>query len=103
MKYSYHFTGGRLLVELQWHVNQNKIAVGFLKITFYSLGKVTSLLGEKLVFSTIASKPLTYSLTDICRTRLELKAWSPYKPQGSQAHVGEHVFFKLPTYSLIFM
>ena len=30
VKYSYHFTGG-LLVELHWHVNQNKIAVGFLK------------------------------------------------------------------------
>ena len=30
VKYSYHFPGG-LLVELQWHVNQNKIAVGFLK------------------------------------------------------------------------
>ena len=48
-KYSYHFTGG-LLVELQWHVNQNKIAVGFLKIAFYSLGKVISLLGEKSAF-----------------------------------------------------
>ena len=30
VKYSYHFLGG-LLVELQWHVNQNKSAVGFLK------------------------------------------------------------------------
>ena len=33
VKYYYHFPGGGLLVELQWHVNQNKIAVGFLKIT----------------------------------------------------------------------
>ena len=49
MKYSYHFTGG-FLVDLHWQVNQNKIAAGFLKITFYSLGKVTSLLGEKSVF-----------------------------------------------------
>ena len=31
-------------------IYQNKIAVGFLEITFYSLGKVTSLLGEKSVF-----------------------------------------------------
>ena len=35
VKYSYHFPGD-LLVELQWHVKQNKIAVDFLKITFYS-------------------------------------------------------------------
>ena len=35
------------LVELQWYANQNKIAVGFLKITFYSFEKVTSLLDEK--------------------------------------------------------
>ena len=52
MKYSYHFKGG-LLVELQWHVYQNKIAAGFLKINFYSLGKVTSLLGEKSVFRSL--------------------------------------------------
>ena len=41
VKYSYHFLGASLLVELQLHVNQNKITVGFLKITFHSLGKVT--------------------------------------------------------------
>ena len=37
VKYSYHFPGG-LLIELQWHVNQNKMAVGFLKVIhfFYS-------------------------------------------------------------------
>ena len=29
-KYSYHFCGD-LLVEVQWHVNQNKMAAGFLK------------------------------------------------------------------------
>ena len=45
MKYSYHFPGV-LLEELQWHLNQNNMAVGFLEITFYSHGKVTSLLGE---------------------------------------------------------
>ena len=39
-----------LLVELQWHVNQNKMAVGFRKTTSYSLEKVTSLLGEKVCF-----------------------------------------------------
>ena len=50
---------GSLLVELQWHVNQNKIAVGFPKITFYLLRKVTSLLVKKSVFlSVIASKSL---------------------------------------------
>ena len=38
VKYSYHFPGG-LLVELQWHINQNKMAVGFLKTTCYALGK----------------------------------------------------------------
>ena len=30
VKHSYHFPEGGLLVEQQWHVNQNKIAVGFL-------------------------------------------------------------------------
>ena len=75
VKYSCHFPRG-LLIELQWHFYQNKIAVGFLKITFYSLGKVTSLLGEKSVFSVIASKSLKSSLFNMCRTRLELKAWS---------------------------
>ena len=55
MKFFYHFTGG-LLVELQWQVNQNKMAVGFLETTCYSLGKVTSLLGEKVCFSWHCSK-----------------------------------------------
>ena len=49
VKHSYHFTGG-LLVELQWYVYQNKVPVGFLEITFYSLGKVRSLLGEEVCF-----------------------------------------------------
>ena len=35
VKYSYHFAGG-FPVELQWHVNKNKIAVGFLKTTSHS-------------------------------------------------------------------
>ena len=39
-----------LLVELQCHVNQNKISAAFSKVNFYSLGKVTSLLGGKSVF-----------------------------------------------------
>ena len=34
VKYSYHFAGG-LLVEQQWHVNQNKIVSGFLRATFH--------------------------------------------------------------------
>ena len=72
MKYSYHFPGG-LLVELKWSVNQNKIALGFLKTTCYSLGKVISLLGEKVCFSVIALKSLKSFLFDIVRTRLELK------------------------------
>ena len=37
-------------MELQWYVYQNKVAVDFLEITFYSLRKVTSLLGEKSMF-----------------------------------------------------
>ena len=95
VKYSYHFLGD-LLVELQWYVNQNKIAVGFLEITFYLLGKVTSLLGERSAFfSVIASKSFKSSLFGIFRTRLELKAWSPLKSQGSQAHVCEH-FLSFP-------
>ena len=49
VKHSYHFQGG-LLVELQFHVNQNKTPVGFLKLTFYSMRKVTSLLDEKSAF-----------------------------------------------------
>ena len=49
VKYSYHFTGG-LILDLQWHVYQNKIVVGFLKIISYSLVKVTCLLGEKFAF-----------------------------------------------------
>ena len=39
VKYSHHFMGV-LPVEFQWYVYQNKVAVGFLEITFYSLGKV---------------------------------------------------------------
>ena len=30
VKHSYHFPEGGLVVEQQWHVNQNKIVVGFL-------------------------------------------------------------------------
>ena len=96
VKYSYHLT-----VELQWHVYQNKIAVCLLKITFYSLGKVTSLLGEKSAFSVIVSKSLKSSLFDNCRTRLELKAWSPCKSQGSK-HMFANMFLKLSRYALVF-
>ena len=49
VKFSHHFQGG-LFVELQWYVNQNKMAVGFLKVTCYSLWKETSLLGEKVLY-----------------------------------------------------
>ena len=73
VKYSQHF------VELQWHVDQNKIAVSFLKITFNSLEKVTSLLGEKFVFFCHCFKIFEIFLFDIFRTRLQLKTWSPYK------------------------
>ena len=46
-------------MELQWYVYQNKVTVGFLEIIFYSLRKVTSLLGGKVCFfSVIASKSL---------------------------------------------
>ena len=43
-----------LLEELQWHIDQNKIAVGkgasngFLEIPIYLFGKVISLLDEKV-------------------------------------------------------
>ena len=77
-KYSYYFPEG-LLVELQWHVNQNKMVVGFLKTSCDSLGKVTSLLGESVCFSAITLKSLKSSLFNIFRTRLELKALSPFK------------------------
>ena len=33
---------------------------------------------KSVFFSVIASKSLKSSLFDICRTRLELKGWSPY-------------------------
>ena len=49
VKYSYHVTGG-LLLKLQWYVYQNRATEGFFEINFYSVGKVTSLLGEKSVF-----------------------------------------------------
>ena len=58
-----------MLIEL-------KIAVGFLKITFYSFEKVTSLLDEKVcVFSLIASKSLKSSLFNIFlnKTRISRK------------------------------
>ena len=55
-------------MELRWHVNQNKMAVGFIKTTCYSIGKVTSLLGEKVCFfSVIPLKSLKSSLFDIIR------------------------------------
>ena len=63
-------------MELQWYIYQNKVVVGFLKITFYSLEKLYWV--KKSVFSVIASKSLKFSLFDIWRTKLELKAWSPY-------------------------
>ena len=59
--YSYHFLGrgGGLLVELQCHVNQNKIAVK----------QLVSLLGENVCFfSGIVLKSLKSSLFDIFRT-----------------------------------
>ena len=72
---------------MQWQVNENKIAVGFLEITFYLLEKVISLLDEKAcVFSVMASQSLK-SLFNVFGTRLELKAWSSYKSEGSEAHV----------------
>ena len=70
------FSGGGLLVGLQWHINQNKIVVDFLWITFYSLEEVTSLLREKLCFFLSLLQSLRNLL---CLTRLELKAWSPHK------------------------
>ena len=79
VKYTYNFPGKGFLVELQWHVDQNKMAVGFLKTTCYSLGKMTSLQGEKICFSVIAFKSLKSSLIDIFRTSPELKTRSPYK------------------------
>ena len=54
--------------------------------------KATSLLTEKVFFSVIALNSLKSSLFDIYGTRLELKAWSPYKSEGSQAHACEHVY-----------
>ena len=83
-----------IFVELQWHVNQNKIVVGFLWITFYLLGKVTSLLCENFAFSVIASESSKSSLLDTVRRRL--KTWSPYKSEGSQAHVCKHVCLNFP-------
>ena len=67
-------------MKLQWYIYQIKVAVGFLEITLYSLGKVTSLLGEKVCsfLSLLQNLKMKSSLFDICRTRLELKAWSPY-------------------------
>ena len=44
------FSGGGFLVELQWHVDQNKMAVGFLKTTCYSLGKIQVYRVKKSVF-----------------------------------------------------
>ena len=71
-------------------------------MTFYSVGKVTSLLGEKIVFSVIASKSLKSSLFGIFRTRLKLKAWSPYKSQGYHKD-RKHVFAnRFCTYALVF-
>ena len=79
MKYSYHFPGS-FLVELQWQLNQNKTAVGFLKKTFYSLREVLCLVAEKVGFSVIALKSLKCALFDIFRTRPELNAWSHISP-----------------------
>ena len=47
---------------------------------------------KSVYFSVIASKSLKCSLFDIFRTRLDLKAWSPYQSQGTEAHVCEQVF-----------
>ena len=68
VKYSYRFPGA-LLVELQWHINQNNIAIDFLKI----------LLAEKVCFSDFTLTSFKYALFGIFKTRVELKAWSPYK------------------------
>ena len=64
-------------MEPQWYAYQNKVALGFLEITFSSLRKVTRV-KKSVCFSVIASESLKSSLFDICRTRLDLKAWSPY-------------------------
>ena len=48
-------------MELQWHVNQNKIAIGFLKMTFYSLTESNKFTARKSIFSVIASKSLKFS------------------------------------------
>ena len=81
-----------------WYVNQNKIAVGFLKITFYSLEKVISLLDEKVcVFSVIASQSLkSFSEQD-----------SNLKPglrisRKDRKYVFANWFFKVPAYALVF-
>ena len=38
-------------MEQQWHINQNNIAVSFLKVKIYSLRDVISLLCEKVCLS----------------------------------------------------
>ena len=53
-----------LHVELQWQVNQNKIAVGLLKITFYSLGKVQVYCFLSLLRNLLNIPCLTFSEQD---------------------------------------
>ena len=69
----------------------------FLYCNIFLIQSFTSLLGEKSVFfSVIASKSLKSSLFDICRTRLELKAWSPYIKDATveSRGVGDYGIFK---------
>ena len=90
-------TSASLLVELQWYANQNKIGVGFLKITFYSFEKVTGLLDKKVcVFLSLLQNLWNLLCSTFFWTRLELKAWSPCKSQGSQVHVCWQVFLSFP-------
>ena len=85
-------------MELQSHVNQNKMAVGFLKITCYSLGKVTSLLGEKVWFFCHCFES---SLFDIFRKGLNLKP-GLHISRKDRKHIFANRSFKLSTYALVF-
>ena len=80
-----------ICAKLQVNSYVNKITVGFLNITFYSLRKVTSLLGKKVYFSVIASKSLKSSLFDIFRARLKLKA-----SRKDRKHMAANTFLSFP-------
>ena len=72
VKYSYHLTRG-LLVKLQWDVYQNKIAEGFLRTTFNSLGKVTNLLDKKSVFLSLLQSLLNLPCLTFAKQDSNLK------------------------------